>query len=797
MSEQTQTISSQHSNRLADSLPLPELLAQARQLHLAGQLEEAASGYRRVLESEPQNVDALHGLGILELQRGRLEEARQCLAEAVAVNSDEWRYHCTLGQILTAMDRLEEGAAAYQRAADLHPDAVEAQFGLGLALQANGKRKPAIAAYRRALAIKPVYVEAHNNLGNALQAEGHLGEAIASYRQALAIRPDFVEAQSNLGGALQASGKLDEAIASFRAALEQRRDFAPLYNNLGTALSAARQLDEAEAILRKALELKPDFAQAWYNLGNALRAKNEFAKAVEAYLRAVALKPDMVEAHINLGHVLHATGSFKEAAAAYLAAMTVRPDCADAYTNAGATLQKMGKVDEAISLLRRAIQLKPDFHIAYCNLGNLLKDSGNLDEALACYRRAIELRRGDAITHSNLAYAVHFHPDYDGPAILRENLRWNVIHAHPLAKEIRPHENDRSPQRRLRVGYVSPDFRDHCQALFTIPLLSRHDHAQLEVFCYANIARPDAVTERIKGYADVWRPTTGLNDQQVAEVVRADEIDILVDLTMHMSYGRPLLFARKPAPVQVVWLAYPGTTGMSAMDYRLTDPHLDPLEDPPGDRDCWYSEESVRLPDSFWCYDPLTSEPAVNELPALLNGRVTFGCLNNFCKVSDRTLALWGRVMAAVGNSRMVMLCPPGGHRSRVLDKMGEGGIASERIEFVEFQSRKRYLEVYHRIDLGLDTFPYNGHTTSLDSYWMGVPVVSAIGVTAVGRAGWSQLSNLNLRELAGETGEDFVRIAVELAKDLPRLGELRRTMRERIERSPLMDAGRFARGME
>jgi predicted O-linked N-acetylglucosamine transferase (SPINDLY family) len=769
------------------------LLAQAREYHLAGKLEAAAPIYRQVLEKQPDNGDALHGLGILELQCGRLESARQAVSRAAEVNRDEWRYQCSLGQILTALSQFDEGAAAYQRAIELHPHAVEAFFGLGLALQAKGQRKPAIDAYRRALAIKPVYVEAHNNLGNALQGEGQLGEAISEYRQALALRPDYVEAQSNLGGALQAAGKLDEAISSFRAALAQRRDFAPLYNNLGNALSAGKQLDEAESILRRAVELNPDFPQAWYNLGNTLQKKNQLAQASDAYRQAVALRPEYVEAHINLGNVLHALGSFKEAGTAYLAAMSARPDCVDAYANAGAALQKMGKIDEAVGLLRRAIQLKPDFHIAYCNLGNLLKDSGALDEAFACYRRAVELRRSDAVTHSNLAYAVHFHPDYDGPAILRENLRWNVLHAQCFSNDIRPHENDRSPDRRLRIAYVSPDFREHCQSLFTIPLLSRHDHAALEIFCYANVARPDAITERIEGYADVWRPTSGLNDQQLAEIVRADAIDILVDLTMHMSFGRPLLFARKPAPVQVAWLAYPGTTGMPAMDYRLTDPHLDP----PGESDCFYAEESVRLPDSFWCYDPLTAEPAVNDLPALQNGFITFGCLNNFCKVSDGTLALWGSVLAEVAGSRLQMLCAPGAHRARVLERLGNKGISAERIEFIEFQSRRRYLEVYHRIDLGLDTFPYNGHTTSLDSYWMGVPVVTAMGKTAVGRAGWSQLSNLKLRELAGATDGDFVRIAVELSRDLPRLSELRRTLRQRLEQSPLTDAARFARGIE
>jgi predicted O-linked N-acetylglucosamine transferase (SPINDLY family) len=245
--------------------------------------------------------------------------------------------------------------------------------------------------------------------------------------------------------------------------------------------------------------------------------------------------------------------------------------------------------------------------------------------------------------------------------------------------------------------------------------------------------------------------------------------------------------------VQVAWLAYPGTTGMTAIDYRLTDPHLDP----PGCGDENYTEKSIRLPDTFWCYDPLTTEPAVNDLPALTSGRFTFGCLNNFCKLNDETAAVWAQVLRQVEGSRLLLLAPLGNHRQRALDRFQQHGIEANRIEFVPHQSRRKYLETYRRIDLGLDTFPYNGHTTSLDSFWMGVPVVSRVGKTAVARAGWCQLSNLGLTELAGETPEKFVRIAVELAHDLPRLQLLRSTLRRRMEQSPLMDAPKFARNIE
>jgi predicted O-linked N-acetylglucosamine transferase (SPINDLY family) len=323
-------------------------------------------------------------------------------------------------------------------------------------------------------------------------------------------------------------------------------------------------------------------------------------------------------------------------------------------------------------------------------------------------------------------------------------------------------------------------------------MLSQHDHAAFEIFCYSSVERPDDRTRCIAGYADIWRDVRLLDDESLASRVRHDRIDILVDLTMHMATGRPLVFARKPAPIQIAWLGYPGTTGMDAMDYRFTDPRLDPHG-----FDNQYSEQSIRLADSFWCYDPLADQPRVNPLPALERGHVTFGCLNNPCKITDVTLALWGGVMRALPESRLRLLAPPGRHRLRMLQRLMAHGIAGDRVSFADYQIRADYLRSYHEIDIGLDTFPYNGHTTSLDSLWMGVPTITRVGETSVGRGGLSQLFQLDLLELAAETDTGFVAAAVALARDLPRLAALRQQLRARLERSPLMDAGRFCRHIE
>jgi predicted O-linked N-acetylglucosamine transferase (SPINDLY family) len=326
-----------------------------------------------------------------------------------------------------------------------------------------------------------------------------------------------------------------------------------------------------------------------------------------------------------------------------------------------------------------------------------------------------------------------------------------------------------------------------------LPLLASHDHRQFEIFCYASVHLPDAITDRCRAQADVWREVRRLSDEEVAEAVRADQIDILVDLTMHMANNRLLVFARKPAPVQVTYLAYCGTTGLRTMDYRLTDPYLDP----PGQDEQFYSEQSVYLSETYWCYQPVEETPPVGPLPVLQAGRITFGCLNNFCKVTSPTVAAWTRLLQAVPESRLFLHAYAGSHRGQLLDSLTGHDISPDRVTFSGMVPTADYLRLYGQIDVALDPFPYGGGTTTCDALWMGAPVVSVAGRTAMGRAGLSILSNVGLPELVARDEKQYVRIAGELAADLPRLSELRATLRDRMRRSPLMDAPRFARNIE
>jgi protein O-GlcNAc transferase len=689
--------------------------------------------------------------------------------------------------------QLADADALYRQILAAQPNHADAMHLRGVIAYQGGQGDAAVDLIRQAVGLNANNAFAHSNLGEAYRKVGRLDEAICSYRRALELNADFPEACNNLGIALRDRGHLDEAVAACRRAIELAPEYPEAHYNLGIALREQGRLEEAIAAYRRALRINPDFPEAQDNLANALRDGGFLDEAIAAYRRALQLQPNDPETHTNLGIALRDCGQFDEAIAACLRALEIKPDLPDAHTNLGNALRDRGQLDEAIAAYRRALQIKPDFSDACNNLANALNDIGRIDEAIEFYRRALEIRPGNSEAHSNLIYSLLFHPRHDAGTIAEERKRWNRQFSDPVKQLIMAHTNDRELGRRLRIGYVSPDFREQVIGRNILPLFECHDRQNFEILCYSGVVRPDPLTDKFRERADQWRSTVGVGDAALAEMIRQDGVDILVDLTQHMAGNRLPVFARKPAPIQVSFAGYPESTGLEAIEYRISDRYLE--------RGCVDEgiggNERVRLIDSFWCYAPREVGVKVNEPPARETGRVTFGSLNNFCKVNEQTLKLWARVLGAVGDSRLVLLSRMGSPRRRTLDVLERHGVARGRVEFVDFHPRREYLELYHRLDIVLDTFPYNGHTTSLDALWMGVPVVSLAGDTPVSRAGLSQLTNLGLPELAAHSETEYVNIACDLARDVPRLAQLRSTLRDRMENSILMDAPRFARQVE
>jgi predicted O-linked N-acetylglucosamine transferase (SPINDLY family) len=551
------------------------------------------------------------------------------------------------------------------------------------------------------------------------------------------------------------AGRLAEAEQGYRAILARAPQHADSLNLLGVIALQAGNLPSALALVQLAVQLRPDAAVCRNNLGQVLERHGRDDEAARCYETAIALDPGYAEAHNNLG-VLRA---------------------------------RRDRLAEADAHYRKAIELDPNYAEPHTNRGNLLKDRGELDAAIGCYRRAIEIRPDLSQLHSNLLLTLHYHPGCSPADLEREHRAWAERHVAPLVPARRPHPNAPDPDRRLRIGYVSPDFREHPVARFMLPLLREHDRRQFEVFAYSDVASPDPVTAMVRRHVDQWRDVAMLGDERLAAAVRADGIDILVDLAAHSGHNRMLTFARKPAPVQVTYLAYCSTTGLDAIDYRVTDRFLDP----PGEAS-HYTETSLHLPHCYWCY---SAPPLGRTTAERLTGPPTFGCLNNFAKVTDVTLELWTRLLERVPEARLLIYARTEPHRERVRRALRAAGLDASRAEFVGYQSLAAYLETYREIDVALDPHPYGGGTTSCDALFMGVPVVTLAGRTAVSRAGTTLLGNVGLDDLVARSSEQYVDLAAKLIRDAERLAELRRGLRARLEASPIMDAPRFARDFE
>ena len=593
---------------------------------------------------------------------------------------------------------------------------------------------------------------------------------------------------------LHQAGRLSEAARIYRRILDAQPRSAEALHHLGVIEAQAGRHESAVHLIRQAISLKPDYAEAHNNLGHVLINGPHPEQAIGPYRQAVALRPDYFEAYNGLANALRKLGRPNEAIAAYRQAIALRPNSAEAHDNLGTALREIRQFDAAVAAYRQAIVLRPQFAGAFNNLGGALKATGQIDQAIAAYRQAIALAPNNPQFHSNLVYAMCFQPGASAQAIRAEAVRWNDRHGRPLASEIRPCQNDRDPDRPLRIGYISPNFRQHTNGFSMLPLLKNHDRSRFQIFCYSDVKHPDHITQKCRDASDQWRSIVGVNDQAVAQVVRQDRIDIFVDLVSHMANNRLLVFARKPAPVQTTYLCNQATTGLSTMDYRLSDPHIDP----PGCHDADYTEQTVRLPDCYLCFEPLPDSPPVNDLPALKAGHITFGSLNNFNKVMPPVLDLWGRVLLAVPESRLILRCPDGQTQRRVIDLIARNGINPARIQiFSDWPAGAEYLRLHHTIDIYLDPFPHAGHTTSMDALWMGVPLVTLAGETAGGRGGVFILENLGFGDLIAQNEREYAEKATTLARDLPGLANLRSSLRPRLAASPLMDAPRFARNVE
>jgi predicted O-linked N-acetylglucosamine transferase (SPINDLY family) len=561
----------------------------------------------------------------------------------------------------------------------------------------------------------------------------------------------------------------------------------------GHHLLAANRPAEAEAIFRAIIARQPDQPAAQHSLGVALIHQQRHHEAIAAFEHSMALHPT-AEACLNLIQLLLFSGRKGESVALAKNAARQFPDDMRIIAELARALERTGDGDAALDVSREALARFGYLPLLAMQAGNLLFMRGKPAEACDTYQNCLAAHPGDHRIHSALLYTMHFLPGMTAPELAAAHNHWNLLHAAKLTASAPPHRNSPLPDRPLRIGYASPDFRSHGIGRFIAPLLEHHTKNQFETYAYSDVHAPDALTQRIRAAVSVYRNTFTLNDAQFAAQVRQDEIDILIDLTMHMPSNRLLAFAQKPAPVQICYLAYCSTTGMKAMDCRITDPFLDPA---PAAME--YAEQSLTLP-SYWCYEAAREADGIPWLPRDPESPVVFGCLNNVAKASRPALEAWAQILQQTPESKLLLHAPEGATRAELTAFFQSFGIAPERITFAGRLALSDYLRLHSHCDIALDPFPYNGGTTSCDALYMGVPVITLAppaDAPAISRAGISLLSQLGLEKFIARDVDLYVQLAVSLARNRPLLASLRQSLRPTMQKSRLMNPAQFNASLE
>jgi predicted O-linked N-acetylglucosamine transferase (SPINDLY family) len=698
--------------------------------------------------------------------------------------------------------RLDEAEAAYRAVLERAPDSHDAMHLLGLLLDQRDRTADALALIARAIAMAPHVGVLHLNHGNVLRRAGRPDQATGAWRLAARLAPELApDAYANVAALAAETNQAAESVARWRRAAETARaalDAAPpvpaAYACFADALADVGELALAERVARAACDLAPDDSRRLNDLGRLLVRAARPAEAARAFRAAAALDPADPAVLVNLAGALASfERDLSEAVAIAARAIELAPRFAGAHETMALLMREAGRAAESADAARRATELAPDSPRAHNSLGNALYDLGRIDDALASFRRALALDPSRSGTHSNLLMLMHYQRELTPWRLLDEHLAWARRHADPITDALPPRDfkNPRDPRRRLRVGYLSPDFRAHPVAFFFEPLLRHHDRDAFEPVLYSCGRWPDEVTRRLADLAgeDGWRDVRGLGDDDAAALVRDDRIDILVDLAGHTAENRLLVLARRPAPVQATYVGYWNTTGMRAVDCRLTDAH----NDPPGMTEQWWVERLVRVDGGAWCFTPPTGRPDVNDSPAARSGAVTFLSANRLAKVSDEMLALWRRILERSPRARLLVVT--GGDEARVRGAFD--GVHESRVELIGRAPLEDYFRLYHRADVLLDVLPHNGHTTSVDALWMGVPVVTLAGRTHCARLGASLLAAAGLERFVTSSPDEYVALAASLSERVDELARLRATLRDRLLGSRLTDGAGYARSVE
>lgn len=701
-----------------------------------------------------------------------------------------------VGRLLERKNLHVIAESCYRNAINLSSQgSVESRVRLGRSLVTRKRYAEARPLLEELVKLKPDRAEAWNLLGIARQEMRELTSAQEAFASALSVNPNLIQARNNQGSCYLAGANPLAALECFDAVLSVDPLYYETLNNRVVALLDLGQSAEAEKAAKYALESHPDAAPLHLNLGNAYLQQGNGYLAAQSYRKALELEPGFGEAHFNLALLYGDPQHLVEAIGFLNKEIESRGETVDLLNRLAIAYMASLSFVKSEKTCRKILAMQPEFAPAYITLGNVLSLMGDCQGALDAYQQALDLKPDDFRVRSNLMFELNYLYGWSTREIFEKHLEWARKHEQPLIAKRKQISPEPGPERRLKVGYVSPDFLSHPVGYLIQGIIQHHDKENFEIHCYAHVARPDHLTDEIRQSVDVWHDTTGLNDTALADKVVEDKIDILVDLVGHTAGHRLPLFALRPAPVQVTWLGYFHSTGMEGIDYFITDPYTSPK-----DGGQYFSEVPVYLPHTRFCYTPPSYAPAVADPPFLKNGFITFGCFNKLAKMSDETVAAWVQILERLPDARLWLKSAALNEEvvcEQVRGRFSSKGISPERILLHPPSGHVDMFNEYGEIDIALDPFPYTGGITSFEALWMGVPVITLAGKSVVARQSVSALANLGLTDLAFETIPQYVEGAIQLAQNKKRLQELRQTLRPVMEHSPLCELAGFTRDLE
>ncbi|MFZ6679010.1 tetratricopeptide repeat protein [Undibacterium sp. Tian12W] len=761
-------------------------------LSLLGKNPEAEQAYLRALEINPQMTHAHFNLGILFQQRDHFIGAIHHYEELLKLDPQHYYAYCNLGMILASQGHMAEAESCFQKAIAAQPELFNADLFLINLYQQQGRQADAETLLKNLYQRQPENTNARDNLLNLYMQQRRFADAANIYKQMLNQAPSEPVHHYNLAVVLKEQGLLEQAIQHYQQAVQLKPDFTEAHCNLGVVLQEQGKLKEAQASYERCLECNPCFSIALSNLAHIYSGSGQFALAEANYHKALSLEPGNADHHGNLGSLLYQQNRYAEAETSFQQALKLNPNSFNALHEYGKLHMHFSHQTAAHQCFEQAIKLKPDFADAYNSLGALFDDQGMIPEAVNAYRQALEYRPNFSEAYGNLLFALNYHPDLSAEEIFAAYREYEQRFAAPLYQLQRPPTNNKTADRRLKIGYVSPDLRRHPVQHFLEPLMAHHDKNQFEVYAYSELLTEDAVSERYRSYAHHWIPTTHLNDDALADRIRADGIDILIDLAGHTSNNRLRVFARKPAPVSLSWLGFGYTTGLQAIDYFLADSSTAPYR-----TEALFAEKIWRVDSPVFAYRPKEGMGAVSSLPALKNGYITLGTLSRAVRINHKVILTWAKILQRLENARLVIDSSnfsDAATRKAMEDKFIALGIDRSRLQIGVHSPP---WDVLRGMDIGLDCFPHNSGTTLFETLYMGVPFVSLQGRPGVGGIGASILEGLGRPEWIARTEDEYVEKVVRLASNPDYLSTLRMSQRSQMQNSKLMDETGFCRKVE